>query len=53
MNREQEKIDAALRMAPIERVVPRGSIRWAFWGLRFYVTIMVGLVMWGFSRGLH
>lgn len=38
---------------PLRRVVPRGSVRFAFWALRIYIVGMLILVAIGFSRGLH
>ncbi len=42
-------------MAPVKltKIVPKGWIQIAFWGLRLYIVIMVVLVAIGFSRGLH
>ncbi len=41
--------------APVKltKVVPKGWIQIAFWGLRLYILIMVVLVAIGFSRGIH
>ncbi|MCL5972388.1 MAG: hypothetical protein M1499_07495 [Firmicutes bacterium] len=40
---------------PVEltKIVPRGSIRLVFWGLRIYIVVMVVLVIIGFTRGIH
>ncbi|MHB1956600.1 MAG: hypothetical protein ACYCOU_22955 [Sulfobacillus sp.] len=40
---------------PVEltRIVPKGSIRIVFWGLRIYIVVMIVLVIIGFSRGIH
>ncbi|WP_192847702.1 hypothetical protein [Sulfobacillus thermosulfidooxidans] len=37
----------------LTRIVPKGSIRLVFWGLRIYIVVMLILVIIGFSRGLH
>ena len=40
---------------PVEliKIVPKGSIRVVFWGLRVYILLMVVLVVIGFARGMH
>lgn len=35
------------------KIVPKGSIRVVFWGLRLYIVLMVALVIIGFTRGIH
>ncbi len=54
-NRERLEISAAPCQTPVEltRVLPRGLVRWAFWGLRLYIAVMLVLVGIGFSRGMH
>ncbi len=37
----------------LERITPKGSIRFIFWGLRIYIVAMLVLVIIGFSRGIH
>ncbi len=35
------------------KIVPKGSIRLAFWGLRIYIVLMIIAVIIGFSHGIH
>ncbi|CAB1130179.1 protein of unknown function [Candidatus Hydrogenisulfobacillus filiaventi] len=37
---------------PLTRAEVRGWVRWAFWGLRVYIAIMLVLVAVGFVHGL-
>ena len=39
--------------AKLTKIVPKGSIRMVFWGLRIYILLMVVLVIIGFTRGIH
>ena len=54
-NSERLMVVPTLGQAPVEltRVLPRGLVRWAFWGLRLYIAAMLVLVGIGFSRGMH
>ena len=38
---------------PLKKIVPKGSIRVVFWGLRIYIVAMLVLVIVGFAHGLH
>ncbi len=35
------------------KIVPKGTIRVVFWGLRLYIVMMIVLVIIGFTRGIH
>ena len=37
--------------APLERAAVKGSVQFAFWGLRAYIVAMLILVIVGFARG--
>lgn len=39
------------RPVALVRISPTGFVRWAFWGLRLYIVVMLVLVVIGFSRG--
>lgn len=39
------------RPVVLARISPTGFVRWAFWGLRLYIVVMLVLVVIGFIRG--
>ncbi len=41
---------------PLPEVSPKALKGWqqiVFWGLRFYIVVMLLVVMWAFSHGVH
>lgn len=40
-------------LKPVTRVKPSGWLAAAFWGLRVYVVLMLGVVVFAFVRGIH
>jgi hypothetical protein len=42
-----------LAPVPLTRAPVRGWLRWAFWGLRVYIAVMLVLVVIGFIHGVH
>jgi hypothetical protein len=40
-------------LPPLSRAPVQGPLKWAFWGLRLYIVVMLMLVAIGFTRGMH
>jgi len=40
-------------LPPLSRARVRGPLKWAFFGLRLYIAVMLLLVAIGFTRGMH
>lgn len=40
-------------LPPLARAPVQGWVRWAFWGLRVYIVVMLVLVAIGFTHGVH
>jgi hypothetical protein len=55
MQSPKDKVPFEFTEEPIKLSVvkPGRTVRLAFWGLRIYIVLMVGLVAWGFMRGMH
>lgn len=47
------KQEGARTLTPLTRAPVQGFVKAAFWGLRFYIIVMLLLVAIGFSRGMH
>lgn len=52
-NHNDLKVIPSETLPELVKIVPKGSVRLVFWGLRVYIVMMIGLVIVGFMRGIH